>query len=60
LTKKTTISLQDDIAVFGQEAAKKFHGGNFSAYVTWLISSHKEKFDRYDSINEPMKPEIKK
>jgi len=40
-SRKKSISLPDKIFEYAEEQADKFHGGNFSAYLTFLISSNK-------------------
>ncbi|MBS4213235.1 hypothetical protein [Neobacillus rhizophilus] len=42
---KKSISLREDIHQYALEQAEKFHGGNFSAYITYLISSRKNNTD---------------
>lgn len=41
--KKTAISLQNDVFKDGSERASRLFGGNFSAYVGYLISRDREQ-----------------
>ncbi|UOE58122.1 hypothetical protein [Cytobacillus oceanisediminis] len=38
---KKSISFRGDILEYAQEQADKYHGGNLSGYLTFLISSNK-------------------
>jgi len=40
---KKSISLRGDIYDYALEKSEKLHGGNFSAYVTYLISCEKNQ-----------------
>ncbi len=40
-TEKKSISFREDVLAYAQEQADKFHGGNLSGYITFLISSNK-------------------
>lgn len=42
-TVKTAISLQDDVHRDGISKAKRLFGGNFSAYIGYLISRDREE-----------------
>ncbi|MBT2604507.1 MULTISPECIES: hypothetical protein [Bacillaceae] len=40
-TTKKSVSFRDDVLAYAQSQADKFHGGNLSGYLTFLISSNK-------------------
>jgi hypothetical protein len=42
-TVKTAISLQNDVHSFGSGKAADLFGGNFSAYIGYLISRDREQ-----------------
>lgn len=42
-TIKTAISLKDDVHKFGVGKASRLFGGNFSAYINFLVSQDRER-----------------
>lgn len=60
MVKKRTISMQDDLVKHSEETADKFYGGNFSMFITYLVSCHKNnlKADNMEAMKdiEPMEP----
>lgn len=46
---KRTISLKEELFKLALEKARKYHAGNFSAYITFLISKDIEKIEENKS-----------
>lgn len=51
-TVKKSISLRDDVFETAEKEADKFFGGNFSAYLTYLICADKYGVSRGVNIGE--------
>lgn len=52
---KKSISLREDIYDYALGESEKMHGGNFSAFITYLISCHKHSentFKTYGTADE--------
>lgn len=46
---KKSISLRSDIVKYAQKESEKMHGGNFSSFLTYLISCKKNNKEFYHS-----------
>lgn len=55
---KRTISLREDVFDTAYEMADKYFGGNFSAYLTYLICA--DKYDLSRSLKDPTEDDISK
>lgn len=56
-TIKKSISLRDDVFQTAEAEADKYFGGNFSAYLTYLICADKYGVERGVGDQEPISKE---